>query len=86
MLWSYAIAGNLRRLREARKISQAELGRRVGLSQASISAMERGLPPADEQQIPRLASALGVPLSELIGAGGAVGPYDPEFWPGGGRG
>ncbi len=80
MLWSYAIGSNLRRLREDRKISQAELGRRLGRSQATVSAWERGIPPADEDQIPQIASALGVSVAALIAIDPA-GPYDSEFWP-----
>src|SRR5918996_5646152 len=51
---------DLKQGRELRRIDQRELGRRVGLSQSRISAIERG-------------HGAGVPLGTWVGLGIAVG-------------
>lgn len=59
----------LRSLREARKLSQKALARRLNFSQASISSLESGnrnLPRAD--RLERLAAFFGVEPSFLIGS------------------
>ncbi len=56
-------------IREARKqacISQAELGRRVGLDQSGISRLERGERPITVEMLKMLAAALGVSPSQLL--------------------
>ena len=57
-------------IREVRKnacISQAELGRRVGLHQSGISRLERGERPLTAAMLKALAMALGVSPAALLG-------------------
>jgi len=58
---------NIRRWRLARGLSQEELGRRVGLSKASISKLERGGVRLRDVTISRLVEALDVPAEALLG-------------------
>ncbi len=58
---------NIRRWRLARGLSQEELGRRVGLSKASISKLERGGVRLRDVTIARLVEALDVPAEALLG-------------------
>jgi transcriptional regulator with XRE-family HTH domain len=56
-------------IREARinaNLSQAELGRRVGLDQSGISRLERGLRPVTVAMLKLLAAALGVSPVDLL--------------------
>ena len=60
------LAGTLRRLREARDWTQADLAERAGLAFSSIQALESGRtknPTLDTAQ--KLAAALGVAVDEL---------------------
>lgn len=56
----------LRRLREARAISQLDLAERSGVSRATISYLERGTAEARWVTMRKLAEALGVEPAELI--------------------
>ncbi len=67
---------NIRRWRLARGLSQEELGRRVGLSKASISKLERGGVRLRDVTISRLVEALDVPAEALLGDY-AAGPDHP---------
>jgi transcriptional regulator with XRE-family HTH domain len=58
----------IKRLREERKMSQLELAKTSGVAQGYISALEAGTkvnPGLDV--LSKLAKALGVPLTELLG-------------------
>lgn len=58
------------RITEARKqkgLSQAELAKRSGLSQAGISYIEKGLRSPSSDTLELLASALGCSVSYLMG-------------------
>ena len=59
-----AIGGEIRRLRMARRLSQAELG--VPLSRAYVSAVERGRVVPSLPALQLMASRLGVSLSALF--------------------
>jgi transcriptional regulator with XRE-family HTH domain len=61
------LAGNRRRLRQARELSQGQLGARAGLQQAYVSQLERGLQPTRTTHLDRLARALDVDVLELLG-------------------
>ncbi len=61
------VANNLRRLRQARDMSQTEVGRLVGCSHALISKWERGEVPLKMDELPRLALALGVSEGDILG-------------------
>lgn len=57
----------LQELRERRKLSQAELARRSGVSQATISRIEAGMTKGvDLATLERLADALGVSPRSLL--------------------
>jgi transcriptional regulator with XRE-family HTH domain len=56
-------------IREARinaNLSQAELGRQIGLDQSGISRLERGQRPMTVAMLKALASALGVSPASLL--------------------
>jgi transcriptional regulator with XRE-family HTH domain len=62
----------LRRLREARDISQVVLAQRLGVTQSNVSEMERGIRSVTADLAIRLAKALRVSTDEiLIGNGEA---------------
>lgn len=56
----------VRRLRERRTITQAELAERVGLGRTSMTNLERGRQNPPLSLLPDLARALGVTTTELI--------------------
>jgi transcriptional regulator with XRE-family HTH domain len=57
----------IRRLRKARRITQAQLGERVGLDQGFISRLENGVFECSVSQLSAIAKALGVTIVEIIG-------------------
>lgn len=61
------VARNVRRLREAKDLSQAALGRAAGIAAAHVSMIESGR-RADPQGsvLQALARALGVTVDELL--------------------
>jgi transcriptional regulator with XRE-family HTH domain len=61
-----ALGENLRAIRERRGLSQAELWRRSGVAQPSISEIETGVRGAQTRTLTKLADALGVPVAELF--------------------
>lgn len=63
---TYVTGTTIRQLREARKLTQAELAERIGVSSKTISKWEtlRGLP--DISLLQPLAQALGISLIELM--------------------
>ena len=56
----------LRRLREAKLISQEELAKRSGVNVTTISRLESGRTTARFSTIHKLAGALGVDPQELV--------------------
>ena len=63
-----ALAGNLRRLRVAARVSLSELARATGVGKATLSAIEYGLGNPTVVTLDALAAALGVPIVDLLGA------------------
>lgn len=64
------LAERLRSLRQARKLSQLELGRLAGIHPVTICEWEKGNTSGIKlQSIQKLASALDVTPSELLGVG-----------------
>jgi transcriptional regulator with XRE-family HTH domain len=61
-----ALAANLRRLRQARGLSQEELADRAELDRTYISSLERCVYGASIDVVDRLARVLGVEAAELI--------------------
>jgi transcriptional regulator with XRE-family HTH domain len=63
----------IRKLREARSISIAELARKVGMSPTYLAPIERDVfPPPAEDKVKRIAKALGQDSDELLALAGRV--------------
>lgn len=60
------LAANLRRLRIARHLSLSELARAAEMSKATLSAVESGCSNPTVDTLATLATALHVPLTELL--------------------
>ena len=60
-------ADNLRRIMRDRGMTQAELGRMVGISQGNVSMYVTGRREPRATYILRIATALGVTTDELLG-------------------
>lgn len=56
----------VREIREAKKITQAELARRIGIHQPVLCDLEKGRHSATLQTVERIATALGVTASDLV--------------------
>lgn len=77
-----SLAENLRRRRLAKKLSQAALSKAAGVSQQSISQLERGI-DLTSKKLPAIAVALGCQLADLdesySGISGVVEPTEPTM-------
>lgn len=60
----------LRRVRRDRGVSQAQLARDIGVSQAAVSYYERGMNAPSPQVLKRIEAVLGLPQGELADATG----------------
>jgi transcriptional regulator with XRE-family HTH domain len=60
------VAGNVRRLRQLRDMSQTALAERSGISRRMIVAVESGEANVSLSSLDRLAEALGVSFSEIV--------------------
>lgn len=60
------LAGNLRRLRTTRDLSQEAFADEVGIHRTYISDLERGKRNPTITVVDKIAAALDVPLSELL--------------------
>lgn len=68
-----AVGERIRRLREARDITQVQLAAVLGVTQSNVSEMERGVRSVTSHQAVRLAKALRVSIDLiLIGTNGAA--------------
>ncbi len=63
----YSFGDTIYRLRVARHMSQAELGRMLGVSDKAVSSWENGLAKPRTQLLPKLAKALDVTVGTLMG-------------------
>ena len=61
-----ALAFNLKRLREAKHLSQEELAHRAKIDRTYISSLERCIYNASIDVVDRLARGLGVEASDLL--------------------
>ncbi|MBI5069266.1 MAG: helix-turn-helix transcriptional regulator [Deltaproteobacteria bacterium] len=61
-------AGNVRRLRGKKKLSQKALADKVGISVSYVSMLERGQRSPPLETIEKMAKALGVTPAALLGA------------------
>src|SRR5512143_846457 len=64
---SVDVAGRLRRLREGQQMSMRALARQSGLSANALSMIERGKTSPSVSTLYKLASALGVSITEFFG-------------------
>ena len=71
------IGTRIREIRKARGMRQHELAKRAGLSQTTISDLERGR-NVSSTELPQLARALGVAVEELI-HGKGVSPESSSY-------
>jgi len=60
------LATNLRKLRQAKKLSQEELAHRAEIDRTYISALERSIYAASIDVLDRLALILGVEAADLL--------------------
>lgn len=60
------LALNLRRLRQARGLSQEELAHRADIDRTYISSLERSVYGASIDVVDRIARVLGVEAAELL--------------------
>ena len=63
---TYVTGTTIRTLREARKLTQAELGESIGVSSKTVSKWETGKGLPDISLLQPLAQALGISLIELV--------------------
>lgn len=64
-----SFGGKLRRFRKARAQTQSELGKLIGVPQATISKWEKGVQLPGTEHSAQLASLMGEPLDQLFGFG-----------------
>ncbi|HSN92869.1 MAG TPA: helix-turn-helix transcriptional regulator [Anaeromyxobacteraceae bacterium] len=60
-------AGNVRRLRAKKRLSQKALADKVGISVSYVSMLERGQRSPPLETVEKMAKALGVPPAALLG-------------------
>ena len=63
---TYSVADSIRREREKRGWSQAELARRIGVSQPMVNIYEHGKNKPKMQTLEKMAAAFGVSVPELL--------------------
>ena len=61
-----ALGESIRMERLRRRLSQRELGARLGVSHAAISDLENGKTKADLDRLSAIAAALGLTLEQLL--------------------
>jgi transcriptional regulator with XRE-family HTH domain len=64
--WRTIDGEKLKRLRQGRMLSQLDLMKRTGLSQATISNLETGARKAQPRTVRKLAEALSVEVKDLL--------------------
>lgn len=64
---SQVVGERIRERRNAAGLSQAELGRRTGVSQQSVAQWEKGVNLPEGARLTTLANELGVTVDELLG-------------------
>ena len=67
------LGGRIRHRRERQNLTQAQLGDRCGLHRTFVGSVERGERNVSILNLRTIASALRVPLSELLAAAPAEG-------------
>ena len=70
---SYCLGEAIRNTRLAQKLTQEELGERIGVQRAQISRLEKGRTPISLQTMRRVFQALGVATATLdLGVAGKI--------------
>jgi transcriptional regulator with XRE-family HTH domain len=82
--WLVEFGAQVRVARKAAGLRQAELGAAAGLSRASVSNIEAGVQEPPLRTAVRLATALGVPLVELLPESMPPLEEPPGWWETGG--
>lgn len=72
-----SLAENLKRIREKKPMSQSALAKAAGVSQQSISQLERGI-DLTSKKLPAIAVALGCRLSDLDDAYAGIAQAAPS--------
>ena len=63
---AYAIGVKIKKYREARRVSQKELAKRIGVSTARVSNWEAGINRPDVDMLAAICRALEISPSELL--------------------
>lgn len=71
------VGARLRRVREARDISQVELAKRLGVTQSNVSEMERGIRSVTSDLAVKLARTLRVSVDEILVGGNHTAEKTP---------
>ncbi len=72
------VGGNIRRLRIGARISQEELGRRLGVTFQQVQKYERGTNRVSAGRLFNIAEALNAPLESLFAGLALPGEHDGE--------
>lgn len=62
----FMVGSNIKQYRKKRKMTQAQLGEKLGLSQAEISRIENGKVAVTTDQLDDIATALKVIVNKLL--------------------
>lgn len=57
----------IKQLREARKITQVELAKRIGMSKGNLSQIEKGTIGTSQDNLKKIAEVLGCSVGQLLG-------------------
>ena len=63
------IGEQLRNIRERKRLTQEDIEKRTGLSQAYVSSVENGDSIPSEETVEKWARALGVGVQQIVGGG-----------------
>ena len=62
----HSVGTRIRKARKVKRFTQAEVAKKLGVTQAAVSHWERGKADVGIDQLNRLATMLSVPLRSLI--------------------
>lgn len=60
------VGNNIKKIRKAKGLTQADLGRKLGISQAAIGQFEKGKTSIKIETIEKISKALDVPVNSLL--------------------
>jgi len=73
----------LQKYRQNKKISQEEMGKKIGLSRTAYAALEQGITARTFSKLPGIAKALGCQIDDLFPEMDDVQKEAPQAQPGG---